>query len=73
MKPVALVLMLLVAMQAVGIEIKGNTIAMSDAERKTCDDEGGCGVITAQYLRSALAAAYKAGQASTDAACRNRL
>lgn len=75
MKTLALILISAVLLQAPaqGIEIQGNTITLSDAEKKMREDEGGCGVITAAYLRSALEQAYKAGSDRSAATCGKRV
>lgn len=49
---------------ALGLELSGNTFTLTDDERAACREEGGCSLVTTEYVRKMLEDERKAGRAS---------
>jgi hypothetical protein len=54
---------------ALGIEVQGRTLLMSDEEAQACIDGGGCAFVTRAAIAAAMTEAYRRGAL----VCRNML
>jgi hypothetical protein len=48
----------------------GATVSLEEKEKQTCEENGGCVLITENHLRAELLKAYQAGAAAELKACR---
>lgn len=67
MKPVILLLLAGALMSA---PVAALDVRMTDEERAACDAEGGCALVTREWVRQRVEAAFAAGATAGAAACK---
>ena len=63
---------LLMAGALASAPIAAYDLSMTADEQKSCDEQGGCVVVTRQWMTGRLQAAYAAGEQAAAQACRDR-